>query len=61
MTKTVEINGSEAQQKAVISFMQFRKIPFVEIGKAKCYCGRVLKPFDGKQMICPVAHFTPIV
>ena len=65
MTTKVEIKGSAAQQKAVISFMQFRKIPYVALGgevdtKPKCHCGRVLKPFDAEKMICPLAHFTPI-
>lgn len=32
MTTTVEIKGSAAQQKAVISFMKFRKIPYVALG-----------------------------
>lgn len=38
-TTTVHIGGSEAQQNAVISFMQFRKIPFtkVEVGAPKQY------------------------
>lgn len=31
-----------------------------ENAKPRCHCGRVLKPFDAKKMICPVAHFTPI-
>lgn len=33
MTTIIKIEGSEAQQKSVISFMQLRKIPFTDAAK----------------------------
>lgn len=33
MSTIIKIEGSEAQQKSVVSFMQFRKIPFAEWSK----------------------------
>lgn len=35
---------------------QVTKPKKVKYNLGKCHCGRVLKPFDDKRVICPLAH-----